>query len=380
MKKITVFLLIILHVTTLYLPIKADELSIDYATRLGAIYTLLNDINFDDITDFSILSSFKDCEDLDEYAKVRLSFAVDKGILNGYKDKTIRPYAHLTRAEFACLLYRCREFYLEKPKYVDFLALYNDLDDWNKVEIAYCMEKGFLMGYGNSFGSGDYITHEQLEIVSERFKYGLTAKEKYTLLSVNNSSPINMTKVLENRSNTELLLMPELNINEELNLNIDKNERCSFLEKTMDIRNNIDYKNYLTEEGYEFFISRYWNLTKIIPGYIDSNTKEYVNNRYNFLEHLIINKVVRESFCIISPNNIYQKYSAFGYVNNTARGYEYFIYHESMPEGLPEGVELGKWYKRVVTLEYIDYSSRQETPDLKIQYEKAELVPFELLS
>lgn len=85
---------------------------------------------------------------------------IEKGVIKGYPDNTIRPENYVTRAEAAALVGRALK--LEVPNktsasYVDFIP------DWAAGWISVTSEKGIFEGYpGKKFKSNQYITREEM--------------------------------------------------------------------------------------------------------------------------------------------------------------------------------------------------------------------------
>lgn len=52
------------------------------------------------------LAAFTDAASVNAYAKEAITWAVEKGILNGFEDSTLRPAESATRAQFACIVMR----------------------------------------------------------------------------------------------------------------------------------------------------------------------------------------------------------------------------------------------------------------------------------
>ena len=52
------------------------------------------------------LSGYVDASDVRDYAQDAMKWAVEKGIINGYEDNTLRPAGEATRAEVCAVLMR----------------------------------------------------------------------------------------------------------------------------------------------------------------------------------------------------------------------------------------------------------------------------------
>ena len=81
---------------------------------------------------------------------------------------------------------------------------YKDLSDWNSDAIYYCIEHGIMLGYSDKFGSSDVITDAQCEILKNRIIFGLTTRERYSLLNICGDSPIPISDFLNSAYNEEL--------------------------------------------------------------------------------------------------------------------------------------------------------------------------------
>lgn len=365
------------------------------ATRLGAVWALLSGTDWEDITDYAPLDKFYDCADLSEGDKKALTLAVERGILNGFADGSLRPVAPLSRAEFACMLYRAGTFGPDRDKYVDFGADYPDLADWNRAEIVWCMERGLMMGSGQEFGAAWPLTIQQVELVARRLKYGLTVMEKYTLLDVNGTSPIRMDLIQETARDARLDLPRELRWTEELVEDWYSQTLAIHFTELFNFSGRMDYREYQDAERYNHFSEQYYRKMAAIGANGISNTifKSFLDAREGgylipnrLLSEVMANQMIRDSFLVIAQENCYSRMPAwtgfFTYRQNFGRGYEYFIYHACAAEGLPEGVELGKWYRRVVTIMHDMQYGNQNTMShtIHLTYGPAELVPDELLN
>ena len=176
-------------------------------TREQCIDFIISNSTIDySLQETSVLDDFVDATSVtNDFTLKKVSAAVDKGILKGYEDKTLRLDEKVTRAEFACMIYRAKDYYMPCTDIVTYKGNYTDLADWNQNEIIYCIENGFLMGYGNKFGSEDYITAEQMSIVGTRLKYGLSTREKYSLMNVCGVCPIPFDTMIASAYDDEII-------------------------------------------------------------------------------------------------------------------------------------------------------------------------------
>lgn len=77
-----------------------DFITREQAAVIISNYQKLSDTNYDKI------SIYKDSNEVSSWAKSSLEAVVEKGYINGYTDRTIRPKNHLTRAEVVSILSR----------------------------------------------------------------------------------------------------------------------------------------------------------------------------------------------------------------------------------------------------------------------------------
>ncbi|MDO5398724.1 MAG: S-layer homology domain-containing protein [bacterium] len=91
------------------------------------------------------VSAFTDTTELNDTQITILNNAVEKGIIKGYEDDTVRPYNTLTRAEFTAML--CRAFGYTTGNGCSF----NDAAaHWASAYIQACVDKGAINGIGNN--------------------------------------------------------------------------------------------------------------------------------------------------------------------------------------------------------------------------------------
>ena len=118
------------------------------------------------------LSVFTDAETSSTYYTPELAAAVEKGILNGYSDHTLRPQNTISRVEAMVLLSRCLP---ELGKTSDAIS-FTDVPAWAKREIDRLSAAGLVLGYGDgTLGASDDLTVEQVKILTERVAANLTA-------------------------------------------------------------------------------------------------------------------------------------------------------------------------------------------------------------
>lgn len=98
-----------------------------------------------------------------------VSWAAEKGIINGYDNGLFSPNNDTTREEFSVMLWRCAE----KPTSPNPLLTFSDKDrigGYAQDAIAWASQKGIINGYDNgSFRPNDDITREQLAVMLWRY-------------------------------------------------------------------------------------------------------------------------------------------------------------------------------------------------------------------
>lgn len=102
--------------------------------------------------------------------------------IQGYKDKTIRPNANMTREELATIIYR-----LLGEKKATTTKKYSDVnsDRWSYNAIIYLTQIGILEGYkDNSFRPTSPITRAEIAVVITRFETKLSGNKKVTFTDV----------------------------------------------------------------------------------------------------------------------------------------------------------------------------------------------------
>ncbi len=347
------------------------------ATRMQCISNIVGWCGIDvSKTDISVVESFSDVpQDLDEYNKRCVSAAVKSEIVKGYEDATLRLEENVTRAEFACMLYRAKDFFKSSPSQnISYSGEYSDLSDWNKNEVIFCLENGYLLGYGKKFGSGDSVTISQLTIVGNRVNFGLTTREKYALLEICGNKETPFSNMLLSAYDTQLknAVLPSRG-GEQMYLS-NSAELAKELETLMELQGNMDYEKF-SNEDYVNHISQpfcelvYDGINRFVV-ISDENGKRTIAEKIDCAKN---DKIKRESIFVLCPVN--NSASSFvGYSRKTAVGYEYYRYSESgVPT--PGGEIIGKWYKRRVNIDFTKYSSvSSDCHDLVCTYEKPEIM------
>lgn len=113
--------------------------------------------------DLSFIAGYYDLKHENTETRELFAKCVQNNIVSGYPDWTMRPGSYITRGEFAVMLAR-RTGYDGRAvshRYVDSAS-------WNDWALSWCYEKGYMIGYGDSFGVNDFLTKEQIDLVCER--------------------------------------------------------------------------------------------------------------------------------------------------------------------------------------------------------------------
>ncbi len=123
----------------------------------------------DPVTDekpYKALSEFTDAGDA-AWAAPALQLMLDRNILNGYEDDTIRPNNSATRQEVAKMLVQGLSEVNSKAttSFADVPA-----GEWYYTYVATAAQEGIIMGIGNNlFGTGALITREDLATLMYRY-------------------------------------------------------------------------------------------------------------------------------------------------------------------------------------------------------------------
>lgn len=150
------------------IPAQATASAEIYVSMEEAVAGLLDTIGLDALNDTqSDLSVFSDADQISsQYADV-IAIAVTNGILPIVPGEELNPRMSITRLEFALLVGNSmRELpaIKEAPVFADVPA--EGVEELNRITAA-----GLMSGYGNGyFGSGDYLTKEQLGIVLNKIR------------------------------------------------------------------------------------------------------------------------------------------------------------------------------------------------------------------
>lgn len=281
-----------------------------------------------------------------------LGKSISENILIGFEDNTLRLNDNVTRAEFATMLYRAKEYY-KATTILTYNNKYSDIPSWAEDAIEYCIENGFLMGYGDKFGSDDYITKNQISLLIDRLYNGLSIKEKYAFMYVCDQCPFPYDEVLNSVNNDEVCSIRHDYGDDHLGVDEDKPGIAKRLEELLETVGNMDYEKFADSNFVEKYRSPLTGTNMdhtnppdhIIFEYENSNNEN--TNIDNLIAKAIENKEKRESICVISPESAYSG-GIPSYGLRHGHGYEYFIYTQS--NNLPDGIELNVWYKRRIDI------------------------------
>lgn len=331
-------------------------ISVGAATREECIWAVVSQSNIDlSEVDEETLNHYIDGRKFEqEWRKPYVCAALENNIVYGYEDGSLKLTKNITRAEFACMVYRAKNFYNTPPiNPVKYEGKYSDILEWNEKEIYYCIENGYMIGYGNEFGSEDVITSEQLDIVISRMKYGLSTKEKYSLYEICGNSPISVEKIIHSAYNDELKSVElKLRPNEEM-IGSNSVEIASEIENLMDFQGNMDYEKLSSEEYKKYVLERFKGENGSVIKIVDAGGVKKIDEIIKEAEDASIK---RESIFVFSPNNNKESMMATAYSRMLGSGYEYYCYQKTN-EKTPNGEIVGKWYKRRVDIDYTQYKT-----------------------
>lgn len=128
------------------------------------------------------------------WANDEINTFVRRGIINGYSDGYFKPDLNVTRAEFLTLLSRVYNWNPKDNKGIERFTDYYKFGNRDKT-ISYAMDKGYINGYSdNTFRPNASISYKEIEIIMSRvldspdFKwYNTSAKMMYDKQKKSNS-------------------------------------------------------------------------------------------------------------------------------------------------------------------------------------------------
>ncbi|MCX7773861.1 MAG: S-layer homology domain-containing protein, partial [Clostridia bacterium] len=149
-------------------PMQAFADSTSYVTREQAVAGIIQTVGLGALNETeSDLSAFKDASLVTPDNKDELAVALTNGILTGYGNGTISPSKNVTRLEFALFLSRT----IRELPAINMVTAFKDVPAAYQGDVAKIAKAGLMGGYGNEkFGSGDYMTAQQMAAVLGRVK------------------------------------------------------------------------------------------------------------------------------------------------------------------------------------------------------------------
>ena len=248
--------------------------------RKSCIISIIVDAGIDTSdADLSLLDEFTDFSgsdpSYDRYSKA-VAKALELGIIQGYGDGTLRLDEDATRAEFSCMIYRAKDYFDAPTALIEYNGIYEDIADWHKTETIYCIENGYLLGYGNKFGSDDLLTGEQNSLVSDRLKYGLTAREKCACLEAWGKSEISYSQILNSAYDPALeALLPPFGYEYERHTSKEVTDPVTGETTVYDEYVVIDQQAYNEEKEYSAEL-----LTRVFESIGDLSTRRIFDDFY----------------------------------------------------------------------------------------------------
>lgn len=360
MKKFVVYFLVLILSAGISIYGNASSTPV---SRLRCIEFIIyhSSINIEE-ADTTILKQYIDTNKLSEDDKMIVSLALQYNIIKGYEDKTLRLTQNVTRAEFACMIYRIKDYYTSPVDSITYNGNYKDLSYWNEKEVKYCIEHGYLMGYGDVFGSKDNITESQLIIIKDRLLYGLNARQKYSLYEICGTSPISMNHILNSAYDNEICqFTPIITAKggaEYERPSYDKTLVADQMIIMMDAIGNLDYEKLKDDNYKEYQMNFCFPYSMRTPNQIIFKDDRNITIT-DIIEEVQKFGTKRESIHVFAPENCYETVFPTVFSTKQACGYEYFRYEKC--DNLPEEIELNKWYKRKVTTVYTDTTGRTTT-------------------
>lgn len=393
-----------------------------YATRADALNVLLDTTSFE--ADLSSLNRFSDTDGLSDEEKSIFAYCVENGLLKGYPDGTLRPLGEITRGEYAVIIERLRKD-TQTPKTVfDFDINYDDSEPWCGSALKFCSKYLFMLGYGNKFGIDDNLTAEQLQIIKNRFNLKPSYDDVCVALLLQNLDDLDYDAVIQSGYDERLRFAEEdipkqseeskeywkqyttdydlikvsyyetepsffkyyCVLNTEFNCAFDSEKYAGNDDAILRLSSRKSFlrahstmygvETPLFEEGNEI-LEKYFTWA----GRTGDSLRESEEYIPEINDKISDGVKVKAFFVSAADNYLYytQGYPGSGTkCANKGKGYEYFEYIS----GAPEGIENGKWYRRVVHAELM---LNGETPSIRyytqfdVKYEEAEPVPEYLL-
>ena len=153
------------HTTEAIEKAKKEVYSQKFVSRADALKALYGEKLTEATGDLHYVAGYRDMKHIDAATKMLFAKCVQNNIISGFPDWTMRPSHYITRGEFALLLARRTGYDGRGVTHT-----FPDSSYWNDWALSWCCEKGYMIGYGESFGVNDFLTKKQLDIICERIK------------------------------------------------------------------------------------------------------------------------------------------------------------------------------------------------------------------
>jgi hypothetical protein len=106
--------------------------------------------------------SYADQSDIPAWAEKEVAAAVQSGILQGYEDQTLRPNQRMNRAEMITMLMRAQKQDLAAVPTTETFRDKEEIPDWAKSSVAYAISQGLVDGKEDRrFAPGDTATRAE---------------------------------------------------------------------------------------------------------------------------------------------------------------------------------------------------------------------------
>lgn len=105
-----------------------------------------------------VVDNSKDFTDSNTWASDAIDFVTSRELFNGTSEDTFSPEENMSRAMLATVLWRLEG--KESGDGMDFADV--DAGKWYSDAISWASEKGIINGYGDTFGTNDPLTREQM--------------------------------------------------------------------------------------------------------------------------------------------------------------------------------------------------------------------------
>ena len=283
-----------------------ETISPDYDTDTDPEAAVRTQIEMDDDIapeDETNGSNRNEMNELNERQKAAIEYAMERSILTGYEDGSIRPFNTITRAEFATIMCRYYDYSVDTKCDFD-----DSREHWASMYIKACVDKDAINGIGNNkFDPDGTITYEQaLKIFTILNGYtdgadidalggypdayikiasdiGLT--EGFTVTSIGKGLPrVDVAMMIYNASEIK-----DYSINYDTGLSDDKSETNT--DNNLNNNSDVESSDILPERiknkyddisDFEYH-NNDWALVKIDDrrGMIDKNGNEVIPTKYD---------------------------------------------------------------------------------------------------